>query len=145
MRAIAATIFALALAGSANAATVNMIDWNEHLDVRLLCSQTGMLICSVSEPSCGTVQDLSFTDIAIDLNLGTARYIPMGDRDFDLQPVSARIDERGFNGEIRARMGGAGLTVGFFRPSDLSAPISFSQTTEKDGFNQVIFGRCTRQ
>lgn len=67
-----------------------------------------------------------------------ARYIPLGDQDFDLKPISATIDERGYNGQIRAKMGGAGLTMGFFRPADPAKPISFSLTTGSDSHNQVI-------
>ena len=145
MKSLLSLALALALSMPTHAATVKIVDWNAPLDVRLLCSQTGMLICSATEPTCSTLQDLSFTDIAVDLATGKARYIPLGDRDFDLQVVSATIDERGYNGQIQATMGGGGLTIGFFHPSDPAAPISFSLTTGGDGHNQVMLGRCTRQ
>lgn len=145
MRSLLSLALALALSVPTQAAAVKIVDWNEPLTVRLLCSQTGMLICSATKPSCGTLQDLSFTDITVDLATGKARYVPIGDRDFDLQLVSTTIDERGHNGQIQATMGAAGLTIGFFRPSDTSAPISFSLTTAGDGRNQVMLGRCTRQ
>jgi hypothetical protein len=133
---------AIAATTPAVAATVRQVPWTEPFDGRLQCDQSAVIACSVNRPSCGTLIEMQFTQLDIDLGARTVRYY-QGDRDLALEEVAATIDERGYNGHITGAVAGGGLTLDWFRPDDPSSPIKFSMTqAEENGYRQTLLGSC---
>lgn len=135
----------LSFSTTSTAKTLENIDWPKEVWSKqfpaLSCSFDAFMVCEKDRPFCSTIHEFDAGNIGAEIDLRNLTYSEGKAKKLLIE--SSSINETGFSGNIRARVGNSGVDITFFRPSDPNGKITMARTSDSEGkFRQTMYGKC---